>query len=198
MRAALAALAVAAAAGCALLSPPADSDVTTAMLDKMPGEVPRGEPGAASVLVLPPETRPVYDTTQMAYTVRLHEVAYFAHHRWGETPSKMLQALLVKTLEATGHFDAVLTPPYAGRYRYALRTEILELTQDFTSEPPALRLALRLQLSGEAADAAIVTREISVNEPMRDKSPAAGVTAANNASAQALQEIAGFVLHNTP
>jgi cholesterol transport system auxiliary component len=196
MRAALAALAVA-AAGCALLAPPADSNVTTAMLDKMPGDLPRGEPAAASLLVLAPETKPVYDTTQMAYTARPHEVAYFSRHRWGETPSQMLQSLLVKTLEATGRFSAVLSPPYTGRYSYALRTEILELTQDFTSEPAALRISLRLQLSSTAADGSIATREISIREPLRQKTPSAGVAAANDAAARALREAAGFVLQNT-
>ncbi len=198
MRVALAAIAVTTVAGCALLSPPADGDVTTAMLDKMPSEVTRGEPRAASLLVLPPETPPVYDTTQMAYTVRPHEIAYFSRHRWGETPSHMVQSLLVRTLEATGRFSVVLAPPYTGRYSYSLRTEILELTQDFTAEPPALRLSLRLQLSSEGANGKTVTREISIQEPMQAKTPGAGVIAANEATAKALQEVAGFLLQNTP
>jgi len=198
MRATLAVLAITTAAGCALLSPPADNDVVTAMLDKMPSELPRAAPGTASVLVLTPETRPVYDTTQMAYTVRPHEVAYFSRHRWGETPSHMLQTLLVKTLETTGHFAVVLAPPYAGRYSYALRTEILELTQDFTAEPAALRISLRLQLSHGASGGTIATREISISEPMRHRTPSAGVIAANDASARALQEAAGFVVQNAP
>src|SRR5258706_1141454 len=134
----------------------------------------------------------------MAYTVRPHEIAYFSRHRWGETPSHMVQSLLVRTLEATGRFSVVLARPYTGSYSYSLRTEILELTQAFTAEPPALRLSLRLQLSSEGANGKTVTREISIQEPMQAKTPGAGVIAANEATAKALQEVAGFLLPKKP
>jgi len=184
---------MASAAGCAFLSPP-DAEPTTAVLSKMPTEVPRRNSRPITLLVFPPETSPVYDTTQMAYTLRPYEVAYFSRHEWGQTPSRMLQPLLVRTLEATGYFTAVLTPPYAGRYSYALRTEILQLTQDFTSDPAALQLSLRVQLTDNATGRLVATKEISVREPMQQKTPYAGVVAANEATAKALQQVAAFVL----
>ncbi len=184
---------MAGAAGCALLSPPAPED-TTALLGKMPAEIPRRDPGALTLLVFPPDTSPVYDTAQMAYTVRPYEVAYFSRHRWGDTPPRMLQPLLLRTLERTGYLGAVVTPPYAGRYAYALRTEIVELVQDFTAEPPALRLSLRVRLSEGATDRLVATKEISLREPMHARTPYAGVVAANEAGAAALREVAAFVL----
>ena len=163
----------------------------------MPAEVPHRDPGAVTLLVFPPVTSPLYDTTQMAYTQRPYEVAYFSRNQWGETPSRMLQPLLVRTLETTGYFSAVLTPPHAGRYGYALRTEILQLTQDFTSDPPALQLSLRLQLTDGATGRLVATKEISAREPMQQKTPYAGVVAANEATAKALQQAAQFVLEKT-
>jgi cholesterol transport system auxiliary component len=192
-RATITALAVTTLAGCALLSP-AKTEITTARLEKMPAEVPRRDSRPITLLVFPPEAKPTVNTTQMAYTVRPYEVAYFSQHQWGGTPSQMLQPLLVRTLESAGYFKTVLTPPHTGRYSYALRTEILELTQDFTSEPAALRLSLRLRLSDDAANRVIATKEISLREPMRQKTPYAGVVAANEATAKALQEVAKFVL----
>lgn len=186
-------LGMASVAGCALLSPP-DTKGVTAVLSKMPAELPRRESRPVTLLVLPPDTNPVYDTTQMAYTLRPYEVAYFRDHQWGETPSQMLHPMLVRTLESTGYFSVVLKPPYAGRYTYALRTEILELTQDFTSEPAVLRLSLRLQLTDDATGRLAATKEISLREPMQQKTPYAGVLAANEAIAKALQEAARFVL----
>jgi cholesterol transport system auxiliary component len=193
VRAIAIALGTASVAGCALLSPP-DTKGMTAVLNKMPVEVPRRESRPVILLVFPPDANPIYDTVQMAYTLRPYEVAYFRDHQWGETPSQMLQPMLVKTLERTGYFGVVLTPPYTGRYTYALRTEILELMQDFTSEPATLRLSLRLQLSDSATGRLAATKEISVREPMQQKAPYAGVVAANEAVAKALQEAARFVL----
>jgi cholesterol transport system auxiliary component len=192
-RAALAAAAATTLAACALLSPP-EPAVTTARLEKTPAEVPRRDPRPVTLLVFSPEAKPAFDTTQMAYTLRPYELAYFSRHQWGGTPSKMLQPLLVRTLESTGYFSAVLTPPHAGRYRYALRTEILELTQDFTSEPAGLRLSLRVRLSDDATNRVVATKEIALREPMRHKTPYAGVVAANDATAKALEEVARFVL----
>jgi cholesterol transport system auxiliary component len=193
MTATLAALAVTAIAACALLSP-AQPEITTARLEKMPAEIPRRDARPITLLVFPPEAKRTVDTTQMAYTVRPYELAYFSQHQWGGTPSQMLHPLLVRTLEGTGYFRAVLTPPQTGRYTYALRTEILELTQDFTSEPAGLRLSLRLRLSDDAANRVVATRDISLRVPMEQKTPSAGVMAANDATAKALQEAARFVL----
>lgn len=190
---AVAALAVTGLAGCALLSP-AESPVVTAVLQKMPVELPRREPRPVTLLVFPPEAKRSYDTTQMAYTVRPYQVAYFSRHRWVETPPQMLQSLLVRTLESTGYFAVILTPPSTGRYTYALRTELLELAQDFTTQPAELRLSLRLRLSDGAADRVVATRDISLREPMQEATPYAGVVAANDATAKALREAARFVL----
>ena len=92
----------------------------------------------------------------------------------------------------------MLAPPHAGAYTYALRTEIVELLQDFTQEPPVLRLVLRVRLSDGPSDRTLATREIALREPMRAKAPQAGVMAANEAMAQALRELATFVLRETP
>lgn len=189
----LVALGIASVAGCALLSP-SHTEGTTAVLDKLPAEIPRREPGPVTLLVFPPEARPPYDTTQMAYSIRSYEVAYFRDHQWAATPSRMLQPLLVRTLESTGHFKAVVSPPSADRHSYSLRTEIVELVQDFAAEPAMLRLSLRLRLSDDATGRLVATDEISVRELMRQRTAYAGVVAANDAIARALRELASFVL----
>lgn len=187
------ALAVAGVAGCMPLSPSPTAS-TTAVLDKMPAGLPRRAASAVTLLVLTPEAKPPYDTTRMAYSLRPHEIAYFRDHQWSATPAQMLQPLLVKTLEGTGYFKAVLTPPQSGHYRYALRTELVELVQDFASEPATLRLGLRLRLSDGATGRLVASDELSLREPMKQKAPYAGVVAANEATAQALSKIAALVV----
>jgi cholesterol transport system auxiliary component len=178
-------------AACALA--PAEPAMVSALIDQRPADVPQRARGPATLLVQRPDARPAYDSTQMAYRLRPHHLAYYREHQWAETPPQMLAPLLVRTLDATGAFAAVVTPPYAGASGYTLDTELLELLQDYSVDPPVLRLALRVRL-GDAAARPLATREFSVVEAMREKSPQGGVDAANAATAKALREIAGFVL----
>lgn len=182
--------------GCALLSPPKVA-IEKSVLTEVPRELPQRTERGGTILVLPPKTTPLYDTTQMAYRTQPHEVAYFSEREWGETPSQMLYPLMVRTLENTHAFHTVLTEQYGTRYTYALRTEILELIQDFASGPASLALTLRFQLTDYAAKTVIATREVSVRAPMQERNSYAGVMAANEATADALQQMAQYVLQAT-
>jgi len=194
-RAAIAtALAAASLAGCALLGP-APRERSSAVLDEVPAGLPRHETRALTLLVAAPQAQPGFDTTAMAYSRHAHELAYFRDHQWAATPSQMLQPLVVRTLEATGYFSAVLTPPYAGCYSYALRTQLVELVQDFASEPGVVRFALRARLS-DGAELAVVSSEIALREPIAQPAAEAGVAAANAATAKALRALAQFVLES--
>jgi cholesterol transport system auxiliary component len=181
--------------GCALLSP-VKIDTTKHVLNNIPLDLPSETIHSATLLVLVPETTPVYATTQMAYTTQAYEIAYFGQNEWAETPSQMIQPLIVETLRNTHYFSEVLSPPHFGRHTFALRIEILELKQDFTSEPAMLQLAMRLYLSREATNQVIATKELSVREPMRERSPSAGVVAANEAIAKVLRELARFIIED--
>lgn len=185
-------------AGCAALLP-AEPEPASWLLDRMPAAVPRASQRLPmALLVYPPQAREMMDTREMAYSLRPHHLAYYSRNRWAERPPEMLQPLLVRTIEATGRFSAVSTPPPAPAGAYALHTEVLELLQDYTQEPPALLLALRLHLSDEKTNRTLALREIRQREPMQHQSPYGGVVAANAALARALGEAAMFVLESTP
>jgi cholesterol transport system auxiliary component len=182
--------------GCTLLSPP-KADIEKSVLNQLPTAVPHRDTDGATVLVFPPATMPVYDSVLMAYRTEPREIAYFSRRQWAATPSQMIQPLLVATLESTRSFRVVLVPPYTGPYRYSLRTEILDLIQDFTPTSATLVLSLRLQLAGYGASPVVATRDILVREPMLQRNSRAGVVAANDATAKALRQMAEFVLENT-
>lgn len=179
-------------AGCAI--EPAEPARTNALLDQLPAELPQRARSDRTLIVFPAQARPALDTQQMAYTQAPHQIAYFARHQWAETPPQMLGPLLVRTMEATGAFRAVVAPPHTTQAAIGLRTEILELVQDFSARPPVLRLALRVRVEDEATGRVLGTREIAVAQPMHDATPTAGVQAANAAMAQALRELAAFML----
>jgi cholesterol transport system auxiliary component len=145
------------------------------------------------LLILPPETNPAYDTNRMAYTVRRYELGYFRDNEWAEAPAQMLAELLARALREIGYFKTVLTAPGAEGASFRLQTIILELLQDHTVHPPVLRLALRVQLFRRTGQP-IAEREIRRDQPLLDPIPYAGVTAANEAMALALRDVAQFVL----
>jgi cholesterol transport system auxiliary component len=180
--------------GCSLLAPP-QPEPEKAALTKLPDQIPHGARRAATVVVLPTEAGAAYDTTRMAYSERPYQLAYFRDHEWAEPPSGMIQKLLVRVLEQTGAFRSILTAPEAATSGYVLRSEILDLVQDDTRAPPVLRFALRLELRKTSGQAA-ASRDIRIEEPMRAATPAAGVFAANDALAKALQQAATIVLEN--
>ena len=182
--------------GCTLFSP-VKNDVQVGVIDTLPFNLPQVETLPVTLLILPPSINPVYDTVRMVYTTRPHQIEYFSRHEWGASPANMLLPLLVQTMEHTQSFHAVLTPPHFGSYRYALRSEILELTQDFTSEHATLAFSLRVQLVDGTSNRIIASDTLSVREPMRQQTPYAGIVAANIAVANALRQVAVFVLENT-
>ena len=181
-------------AGCAFA--PADPPVTTSLLDQLPVDLPRRPASTTTLIVFAPEARPAIDSTQMAYTLRAHHLAYFAHNQWAESPAQMLQPLLLRTVETTGAFAAVVPPPHRTIGALGLRTEIVDLVQDFSQDPPVLRLAVRARLSDEGENRVLATREFRVAEPMKEKTPAAGVAAANAATATLLRALAQWVLQS--
>lgn len=188
------AFAAALGAGCSLLSPP-QPEPAKEVMGKLPDAIPHERRLAATLTVLPPNASPAYDTARMAYTKRPYQISYFRDHEWAEPPTQMIQKLMVRTLERTGAFRSVLTPPDITPGGYALRTEMVELVQDYTRSPPVLRLTLRIELLGPSGHSA-ASREIAVQETMREAKPYAGVVAANSALAKALQDLAYFVLEH--
>jgi len=179
--------------GCTLFSP-VNVDTKKNVLKNIPLDLRSERTHPATLLVLEPETAPAYATTQMAYATQTYQIAYFAKNDWAETPSQMIQPLIVQTLRNTQYFSAVLSPPDFGRHTFVLRSEILELKQDFTSEPATLQLAMRISLSRDATNQVIATKELSVSQPMSERNPYAGVVAANEALPKLLRELAEFVV----
>lgn len=150
------------------------------------------------VLLIPlPDSRPVYNTTQMAYSDKRYQLAYFSENEWAETPAQMFHSLLVQTMENTHYFRSIITPPYAGRYDYSLQTEIVKWEQDFTCRIPVFVLSVRAQLIKNTTNQVISTRQFSSIQPLPQRSPYGGVYAGNMAVENILEQISAFTLEKT-
>lgn len=183
-----------AAAACGCSFAPVEVETRRHVLAAMPAQVPRSNSVPSALLVPPPEARAPYDGVRMAYSTAAFEVRHFAANEWAERPARMLQPLLVRTLERTAHFGAVVTPPYAGPVGFVLRTELLELRQDFTAQPAVARVVLRAELHAAEPARIVATRELEAAEPLAQATPEAGVRAANTAIARLLGDLARFVV----
>jgi cholesterol transport system auxiliary component len=179
--------------GCTLFSP-VNIDTKKNLLNNIPLDLHSERTHPATLLVLEPETTPAYATTQMAYSTQAYQIAYFTKNDWAETPSQMIQPLIVQTLRSTQYFSEVRSPPDFGRHTFVLRSEILELKQDFTTEPAMLQVAMRISLSRDATNQVVATKELSVSQPMSERNPYAGVVAANEALPKLLRGLAEFVV----
>ncbi len=179
--------------GC--LSPVSTSDSGKAyMIRSTPYTVPVRGQRTGVILVMPPNTTSIYNTRSMAYSTSPYQISYYAQNRWAEVPSDMIQPLIVKTLQKTKRFKAVVSAPYPGRYDYLLSTEITDLLQDFNSCTPVLKFTLRAQYSNGLTGRIIAVKEFTRSVPMRKKDPYAGVIAANEAVADVLEELAEFIV----
>ena len=189
------AAAACALAACSTLAPvPADAPVLHVLDAKAPASA---APATARPLVLEvgtPRAAPGFDTPAMAYVQKPHTLDYFAAHRWVEPPAQMLAPLLVRTLEDTGAFRAVVRGASGVRADVRLDTELVRLQQSFLAKPSRVELVLRVQLIDVGARRVVATRTIEVTRDAPADSPEGGVVAANAALASALAEVAAFAV----
>jgi ABC-type uncharacterized transport system auxiliary subunit len=181
-------------AGCSSLLGPGNTPATAALIDALPERIPKAARTRGVLFVSRPSCRAAYDTTRMAYRVREHELAYFADHEWAERPAQMLHPLIVRTLGQTACCTAVIASPVA-RHDVIVNVDIRELVQDFSVDPPRLRLALGVVVVADGRT--LAAHDIERAVAMRATNAEAGAAAANTACAQALEELAAAVISAT-
>ncbi len=193
MRTALAALAVFMIGGCSVL-PPQPEAPALHVIDATPVAVKAPARGTRTLEVAPVRAAPGYDTPAMMYTASAHALEPFAFHRWADAPARMLTPLLVRVLEDTGAFAAVVPGPAPAAVDWRLDVELLRLRQDFTSKPSRADVALRVQVVDLRTRRVVATRYVDAVVDAASDDPKGGVVAVNAAVAQALQEVTGFVV----
>ena len=97
---------------CSPLGPAPSSEAPKVYLlqwEHPPGDEPTGQlnPACPTVLLSSPRAAPGYAGAGMAYMEEAHRIDYFAHHRWADSPARMLEPLLIHALETSGAFQAV-------------------------------------------------------------------------------------------
>lgn len=187
---------VALLAACAPL--PAPEAMNTYVLDARLASAAGGAAGEGVIAVSPPRARPGFDSPQMAYVRRAHELEYFTKNRWADTPARMLAPLLVQALEQSGKFRAVVQAPGAVSADLRVDVEVVRLFQDFESQPSRIRFTVRAQLVDLRSRRVLATRELDEVENAPSEDPYGGVVAANRALARLLDRLTDFCAKPVP
>jgi cholesterol transport system auxiliary component len=183
------------ACGPSLLQRPAEQATHTYLLEwRGEGAESFGDPSGPSLSVSPVLSAPGFDSSDMAYMRRPYEIEYFARHRWADAPARMLDPLLVQAASHTGLFRSVAEVGAGARADLRLESRLLHLQQVCRLDPSELQLALRVNLIDVASGRVLGSRTLNVVEPITERSPYAGVEAANRAVAGLLSELQGFLV----
>ena len=191
-------------AGCAsslLPKPPAPpTRFTLDAAAPLPAAAPRQAAAGSPVLVVAvPRAAPGFDSARMVYLRQPQQLDAFALHEWVDTPARMLAPLLVRSLQASGAFSAVLLAPTTGSGTWRLETELIRLQQDFTTPRPSqVRLTLRAVLVDSSSRQVIAWREFDETVAAATDDPAGGAAAAHQATQRVLAALAIFCAAQPP
>ena len=105
----------------------------------------------------------------------------------------MLDPLLVRAAAQSGLFRNVVEAGSGARVDLRLESKLLHLQQVCRLEPSELQLALRVTLIDMASGRVIASRSLSVDEPIAEPGPYAGVQAANRAVARLMKGLQDFL-----
>lgn len=146
-------------------------------------------PTCPTLLLSSPRAAPGYAGSRMAYMKEAHRIDYFARHRWADSPARMLEPNLMRALETSGLFQAVVRAPTIARFDLRLDTEVLKLVQVFESNESRVELALRISLLDKQQQRVLVSKVLQVSEPATEQTPYGGVKAANRAVDRLMQDL---------
>jgi cholesterol transport system auxiliary component len=148
--------------------------------------------GAPTLTVELPRAAPGHDSRRMVFVRQPPELEAFAFHEWVEPPARMLAPLLVRALQDSGAFGAVLLAPSAAVGTWRLETASLQLLQDFTRRPSQVRLGLHAVLLDSATRRVLAWRAFEARVETTGDDPVAGAVAAQAAAQQLSVAVAAF------
>jgi cholesterol transport system auxiliary component len=178
-------------AGCGLWPQPAADEPALHVLEGRPAVVAQTRRELV-LAVSAPRAVPGYDSAAMVYVRTAHALDHYATHRWADTPARMLGPLLMRALEDTQGFRAVVQAGSGVQADLRLDTEIVSLRHSFLTRPSRVELTLRVQLADVPGRRVLATRYLEVAQDALSDDAPGGVTAANAVIARALALVAVF------
>jgi len=178
--------------GCAAMSTPTIVDQAIYVIDQAPAVAAVATQRDLVLAVSAIQSRPGYDTPQMAYLQRPHELRYFVTSRWAEPPGHMLDPLVLQALDQARGFRAVVSIPGAMLPDLRLDTELVRLQQDFSVRPSRVEVTLRARLIDVRNKRVLAVKEFEETENAASEDAYGGVGAVNRIVPRLLLQLADF------
>ncbi len=147
---------------------------------------------APTLIVNPPHAAAGFDSQRIVYVRKAHQLEYFSHSEWVDTPARMIVPLIVAATEESAAFRAVVLTPSAAAGDLRLDTEIVRLQQEFGATPGRVHFTLRASLVDNTTRRVLAQREFDETMSTASDDPRSGVVAANQAVQVVLEKLAGF------
>lgn len=146
-----------------------------------------------TLIITPPHAAAGFDGQRIIFVRNEHQLEYFAHSEWVDTPARMLGPLLASAMEGTGVFGAVVVTPAGASGDQRLETEIVRLQHNFQGNPSRVQFTLRAFLLDDKTRRVLAWREFHGEATSASDTPQGGVDAANKAVQTVLNALAQFV-----
>ena len=189
-------LMLALATGCSALRPAAVEQPYFYSLDSVRKEAPATSPklksNAPTLIVNPPHSASGFSSQRIVYVREAHQLEYYAHSEWIDSPARMLAPLIADTVGNSGTFRAVVRTPSAADGDLRLDTEIVRLQHELAASPSRVRFTLRATLVDNNTRAVLASQEFDETVTATSETPYGGVLAANQAVQTVLGQLAGW------
>lgn len=147
-----------------------------------------------SILVMQPKAVEGYDTDRMWYVTKPYQVNAFANNAWMSSPSVMLMPLMIRSLESSHYFYAVILEPNMGKTEYRLESNVIRLQQNFLVKPSHIQLVMQVVLIHSDDNRLVAADYIYEDLPCPSDNPVGGVMAANQATRRLTTKLTHFVI----
>lgn len=192
----LLAVAALALSACGTLSRPPAVEVVQLQWLGEGAEIATGPTVGVSIAVPEPSAMPGFATARFAYLERDLELRYYGRHEWSSRPARLLQPAVVRALDQSGRFSAVVAPPAIALADLRLDLELTRLVHDFRGRDGGeVVLEVRAQLTSLSDRRVLATRRFEYTEPAQ-KHPVAGAQAADRALARLLGDLVAFCVEH--
>ena len=180
--------------GCTALSTPEVVSQNIYLLEAQPAIQPAPVRRNLVLAISTPRARPGFDTPQIAYVQKPHELNYFVTSRWAAAPARMLEPLLLQALGQAESFRAVVPAAGAVPADVILDVELIRLQHNFQSRPSHVQLALRAQLIDVRGNRVLAVKHFDETVNAASDDAYGGVTAANRLVQRVLGQLADFCI----
>lgn len=180
--------------GCSLL--PAEDVVMSHYIFELPSFTTAvARPSSKILQVAMPQAVAGFDSQAMTYAYQTSQLQQYTKGQWVDTPAHMLLPLLVRSLESSGQYQAVLSPMtsnLSGEIR--VDTELLRLQQEFVPQQTSrVHVIIRVQVFHLVEHTVLATQVFDLSEPAPSDNAQGYVLATNKLLSQWLPEFQHFV-----